>query len=231
MMSANLVPYQTMSMSRRQVVAGLALLGAAAVAAMRRPDKALNSLGHHKLEDIIPERIGRWQFVTTSGLVVPPEDQLALAVYSQTLTRVYSDGKAPIWLLIAYSADQTGFLQVHRPEFCYSAAGYALSDFAPHRIEVDPSTVITTNSLTAVRDNSVEKLIYWTRIGHHIPRTWTQQKLTVAEDNLRGFVPDASLVRISTAGIDEPATMQILDEFTRALIASVARPLRPAFVA
>lgn len=230
-MTAPFAPNRSLSMSRREVVAGLALLGAAGVAAMRRPEKSLNFLGGHKLEDIIPKRIGPWQFVTTSGLVVPPEDQLALTVYSQTLTRVYSDGKVPIWLLIAYSADQTGFLQVHRPEFCYSAAGYALSDFAPHRIEIGPSKVITTNSLTAVRDNSVERLIYWTRIGHHIPRTWTQQKFTVAEDNLRGFVPDASLIRISTAGVDEKAAMQILDEFVKALVASVPGPLRPAFVA
>lgn len=230
-MSLKFFADHSVSMSRREVVAGLSLLSAAGVAAMRRPDSRLNSLGDHKLEDIIPDRIGPWQFVTTSGLVVPPEDQLALAVYSQTLTRVYSDGKMPIWLLVAYSADQTGFLQVHRPEFCYSAAGYALTDFAPHRISISSSKSITANSLTAVRDNSVEKLIYWTRIGHYIPQTWTQQKLTVAEENLRGFVPDAALVRISTIGVDETQAMQVLDGFAKAMIASVPEPLRPAFVA
>jgi len=230
-MSAEVPPNRTRWMSRREVVAGLALLGAGGLAAMRRPERRLNSLANHKLEDIIPKRIGAWQFVTTSGLVVPPEDQLALTLYSQTLTRVYSDGHSPIWLLIAYSADQTGFLQVHRPEFCYSAAGYTLSDFAPHRIEIGPAKILTTNSLTAVRDNSVERLIYWTRIGRRIPQTWTQQKLTVAEDNLRGFVPDAALVRISTAGMDEAAAMQILDQFVKAMVASVPEPLRGAFVA
>lgn len=229
-MSAQFPPDRTRLISRREVIAGLAMLSAAGVAAMRRPDKRLDYLGNRKLEDVIPTRIGPWQFATTSGLVVPPQDQLA-TVYSQLLTRVYFDGKVPIWLLIAYSADQTGFLQVHRPEFCYSAAGYSLSQFVPHRIDLGPSSTLTTNSLTAVREDSNEKLVYWTRIGHQVPQTWGQQKLTVAEENLRGFIPDAALVRVSTAGLDEAAAMQTLDQFVKAMIASVPQPLRRAFVA
>ena len=136
-MSAEFPPDRTRALSRREVITGLAMLSAAGVAVARRPDKRLDYLGDFKLEKVIPDQIGPWKFVTASGLVVPPEDQLALTVYSQLLTRVYYDGKTPIWLLIAYSADQTGFLQVHRPEFCYTAAGYTLSQFEPHRINLD----------------------------------------------------------------------------------------------
>ena len=107
------------------------MLGAAGW--LRRESRISDRLSWgHKLEDVVPKRIGRWDFVTSSGLVIRPRSA-PLAVYSQLLTRVYLDGKAPIWLLIAYSAEQTGFLQVHRPEFCYTAAGYRLSDFATHR--------------------------------------------------------------------------------------------------
>ena len=70
---------------------------------------------------------------------------------------------------------------------------------------MDSAKSITTNSLTAIRDEANEKLVYWTRIGHHVPLSWAQQKLTVAEENLQGFVPDAALVRISTQGLDEAA--------------------------
>jgi EpsI family protein len=229
--SKDFSPPRSNLLSRREVVTGLAMLGAAGVAVARKPSIPINYLGAHKLEDAIPKRIGRWDFVTNSGLVVAPEDQLVLAVYSQLLTRVYYDGKAPIWLLIAYSADQTGFLQVHRPEFCYTAAGYELSDFAPHQINLDGSTSITTNSLTAVRADSTEKLIYWTRIGNHIPLSWAQQKLTVAEDNLQRLIPDAALVRISTIGIDEATAMKTMDEFVRSMLASVPPPLKRVFIA
>src|SRR5438046_364068 len=170
-------------LSRRQVLAGLLMASAAVVAAARKTNGRLDYLGAHTLEDIVPKRIGRWQFVTTSGLVIPPNDQLALAIYSQLLTRVYSDGVNSVMLLIAYSASETGFLQVHRPEFCYTAAGYRLSDFAHHKIQFQDSRGFTTNSLTAERDASTEKLVYWTRIGNHIPLSWAQQKLAFAEDN------------------------------------------------
>ena len=171
-------------LSRREVVAGLAMLSAAGIAAARKPDIPINYIGQHKLDQIVPEQIGRWKFVTSSGLVTAPPDQLQQAVYSQLLTRVYSDGDMPIFMLLAYSANQTGFLQVHRPEFCYTAAGYRLSDFAKHEIQLDPSKQIATNSLTAVREDMNEKMVYWTRIGNDVPLSWTQQKLAVAKDNL-----------------------------------------------
>src|SRR3954470_637697 len=156
-------------LSRREVVAGLAMLSAAGIAAARKPDIPIDYMGQHKLDQIVPEQIGRWKFVTSSGLVTAPPDQLQQAVYSQLLTRVYSDGDMPIFLLLAYSANQTGFLQVHRPEFCYTAAGYRLSDFAKHEIQLDPSKQIATNSLTAVREDMNEKMVYWTRIGNDVP--------------------------------------------------------------
>jgi len=230
-MSKDFPPPRSRLLTRREVVAGVAMLGAAGLAAARKPSIPINYLGSHKLDDVIPERIGRWDFVTNSGLVVAPEDQLALAVYSQLLTRVYYDGKVPIWLLIAYSADQTGFLQVHRPEFCYTAAGYQLSDFAPHTIGLGGSAAITTNSMTAIRDDRNEKLIYWTRIGNHVPLSWAQQKLTVAEDNLQRLIPDAALVRVSTIGVDEAAAMANMDQFVRAMLASLSPPLRRVFIA
>jgi EpsI family protein len=217
-------------LSRREVLTGVAMLSAAGVAAARTPDIKLNYLGNHKLDDVLPANIGRWKFVSTSGLVVPPSDQLALALYSQTITRVYSDGNVPIMLLIDYSATQNGFLQVHRPEFCYTAAGFALSDFARHAVALNPEKVLSVNTMSATRDGGGEKLLYWVRIGNHIPLSWAQQKLVFAEDNLRKLVPDSVLVRVSTPLGSEGPSMQVLDEFVRAMIDATAPPLRRVFV-
>lgn len=229
-MSAEFPPPRTRTLSRREVVTGLALLGAAGVAAARKPSIPINYLGSRKLEDIVPTKIGPWQFVTNSGLVTAPEDQLQLVVYSQLLTRTYFDGTTPIWLLIAYSADQTGFLQVHRPEFCYTAAGFQLSDQAPHTIRLASGNAITTNSLTAVREDSTEKMIYWTRIGNHVPLSWTEQKLTVARDNLQRLIPDAALVRISTVGLDEASALATMDRFVRSMISSIQPAMQRVFI-
>ena len=85
--------------NRRKFLLG-ALFGGAAIAAyVRAPHTKIDLLGPHKLENLIPKSIGPWNFVAASGLVVPPEDQLAKAIYSQLLTRVYWDGQnSPIML-------------------------------------------------------------------------------------------------------------------------------------
>jgi EpsI family protein len=230
-MTEAVLPVERASLSRRQVLTGLLMASAAAVAAVRKPNIRLNYLGNYNLEDVVPKRIGRWNFVTNSGLVIPPNDQLQLALYSQLLTRVYSDGNNSIELLIAYSASETGFLQVHRPEFCYTAAGYQLSDFALHKVQLPGPHSLTANTLTAMRDSSTEKLLYWVRIGDDIPHSWSGQKLTFAEDNLRRLIPDAALIRISAVGLDDAQALAMIDEFAREMIASVPGPLRRVFVA
>jgi EpsI family protein len=217
-------------LSRREIVCGLAMAGAAGVAFARHPDIKLDYLGDHKLDQVVPRQVGRWNFVSSSGLVVPPKDQLALTLYSQLLTRIYYDGETPIMLLIAYSASQNGFLQVHRPEFCYTAAGYQLSEFAPHDVRLGESNSIRVNTLTATRDGSNEKLLYWTRIGNHIPLSWPQQKLVFAEDNLKRLIPDAALIRVSTVGADERRSMQVLDTFVQSMISAIRPDLRRIFV-
>src|SRR4051812_38890926 len=122
---------------RRKFLIGLVFCSATGLAAWRRPDEKLDYLGRHKLEDLVPKCIGRWNFVAASGLVIPPDDQLVRATYSQLLTRVYWDGKsAPIMLLLAQSGSQTGFLQIHRPETCYTASGFSISAVRPHPIQV-----------------------------------------------------------------------------------------------
>jgi EpsI family protein len=217
--------------SRRAMLAGLLMFGAAGVAAVRKPNLPLHYLGNRKLSDIIPTQIGRWTFVANSGVVVPPEDQLQTALYSDLLTGIYSDGKQAIMLLIAYGANQTGFLQVHRPEFCYTAAGFKLSNPREHIIRLAQDASIRAKSLDAARDGVIERLVYWTRIGNDMPFSWTEQKLTIAEDNLRRIIPDATLVRVSTIVEGEEQALGSVDDFVRALIQTVPQQQRRIFVA
>jgi EpsI family protein len=219
------------AVDRRKVLLGLLFGSAAAIAAWRQPRRRLDYLGREKLEDLIPKTIGQWKFVAASGLVIPPEDQLSRTLYSQLLTRVYSDGQnTPVMLLIAQSAGQTGILQVHRPETCYPASGFAITPVEQHDIPLGPAT-LRTNMLSATSEDATEHIVYWTRVGDRVPTTWKQQKLDVAEDNLRGVIPDAVLVRISTVNSDPAAAEAILDAFARSLIGSVPPLRRPVLIA
>ena len=206
---------------RRKLLLGLLFASAAGLAAWRQPSKHLDYLGKAKLDDIVPKTIGPWKFVAASGLVVPPEDQMLRTLYSQLLTRVYDDGiNSPVMLLMAQSGSQTGVLQVHRPETCYTAGGYQISPVSPHPIRL-ASEVLPANSMDATFEGLTEHVIYWTRVGNRVPASWSQQKLAVAEQNLRGIIPDAILVRVSTVSPDGPSARASLDAFTRAMLASV----------
>lgn len=216
---------------RRKVLVGLLFCSAAGVAAWRQPTKHLDYLGKAKLEDVVPKTIGKWKFVAASGLVVPPEDQLSKAIYSQMLTRVYFDGEnPPIMLLVAQSGSQTGVLQIHRPEFCYTAGGYRLSPAPPQQIPIGPK-VLTTTSLDATAEGRTEHIAYWTRVGDRMPLSWKGQRWAVAEQNLRGIIPDAILIRISSVNPDAGAARAAIEGFTRAMVESVAPNWRSVFVA
>lgn len=217
--------------TRRELLVGSLFLATAGITVARLPNRSLDYLGDNKLEAIVPKAFGRWKFISASGLVVPTEDQYALTLYSQQLTRVYWDGVgAPIMLLIAAGSNQTGFLQVHRPEFCYTAAGFELGEAQPQSVDLGDGHRIVANKLLASRGGQSEWLLYWTRVGTQIPASWTKQRLAIAKDNLNQLIPDAVLVRASTIMPDGKEAEGLLGEFIQAMVASVAPPLRRAFV-
>lgn len=229
-MDNDTAPRPPARMDRRSVLIGGALLATGASAAALAPRTVMDGLGRRKLEDVIPTQIGPWRFHTKSGLVVPTSDQLSDALYQQLLTRVYvAPDRSPVMLLIAYGASQTGVLQVHRPEVCYPATGYALSPSTVVEVPV-PGDRIKAVGLTAEADARTEQLIYWTRVGRDRPRTWAEQRMSVARANLRGELPDAVLVRVSTLSPDAGAAFASLSGFVNLLTSAVAPSTRAFLV-
>lgn len=215
---------------RRKFLIGVLFCSAAGFAAWRQPRVKLDYLGGQTLEDLVPKTIGPWTFVTASGLVVPPEDELSSSLYSHMLTRVYSDGQNPnVMLLMAQNGSQSGFLQIHRPEVCYTAGGYHISALSPHPIQIG-SKLLVANSIDASAGGPTEHVIYWTRVGNMLPKSWKQQKLAVAEQNLEGIIPDAILVRVSCVTDDADAARTTMDAFVRALINSIPPNRRSVFI-
>ncbi|UUR06956.1 exosortase-associated protein EpsI, V-type [Sphingomonas glaciei] len=206
------------SLDRRRFLIGGLLAAGAATAYARKPSQAINYLGDRKLEDLVPKKIGSWEYLTSSGLVVPTEDALSAALYSQLVTRVYTNGTdAPMMLLVAQGGGQSGVLQIHRPEFCYPAGGFELSAIVPVPLPVAGSA-IDVNRLTATLPGRAEQIVYWTRVGNHMPVTWAEQRMAVAMDNLKGLIPDAVLTRISTIDTDGDAAFARLADFAEQLL-------------
>lgn len=213
------------TLSRRQTLIGAGFLAAAATSLVLKPHRTQNLLGNGKLDDLVPKQIGGWQFNTASGLVLPPADQLRDKLYSQLLTRVYvRDGVPPVMLLIAYSGSQDGTLQVHRPEVCYPAAGYRLTEVAPHTLDLAPGVTLPSRVVVAETGVRREQLVYWTRQGSHFPTTWGEQRRAVIAENFAGIIPDGVLVRLSTTG--DGVLTPLLDGFARDLYRVVGSRMR-----
>ncbi|WP_205481678.1 exosortase-associated protein EpsI, V-type [Sphingomonas arenae] len=228
-MSTEVTLPQRATLDRRKFLLGGSFAAVAAVAAWRQPSERIDFLGKRKLEDIVPKRFGAWEFASNSGLVIPPEDQLSSLLYSQMLTRVYSSGDDSIMLLIAQSAGQTGVLQVHRPEVCYPAGGYKLSAVVPMTVPLGHGSLVA-NTLTATADTRNEQILYWTRIGTHLPVSWAQQRMAVATDNLKGKIPDAVLLRISMVSTNRERAFQVMSDFARQMLQAMPPASRRVLV-
>lgn len=205
--------------SRRDLLIGGASLAAAGVAYARMPHDPMMLIGKDQLDKIIPLKVGSWSFDTTSGLVLPPPDQLARLLYDQQVARSYtSPDQLPVMLLLAYGSSQSGMLQIHRPEICYPASGFKLSETEVTSIPLSGDHAIASRSFTADSDTRVEQVLYWTRIGELVPTGWWSQRLAVVRSNLSGAIPDGLLVRLSTVSSDAAQAQATLKAFARAMI-------------
>lgn len=218
-------------LNRRRLLIGGALAATSGLVLARQPQERIDYLGKAKLEKLVPTKVGGWEFLTTSGLVVPPEDELSDALYSSLLTRVYSNENDPaIMLLIAQSAGQTGMLQVHRPEYCYPAGGFQLSPIIQRPLVGGGGFRIDVNQLTATGPGRSEQILYWTRVGDQMPISWSQQRMAIAIDNLKGRIPDAVLVRVSTIDPDGNAAFARMAAFVEQMLGGMSAAGRKVLI-
>lgn len=213
-------------MNRRDILLGGSLIAAAGAAAALTPRKRLVLLDDRKLDDIVPNKIGAWTTMPSDAFVLPKSPgSLADRLYSQTLTRLYaSDAHPPVMLVIAYGAVQNDLLQLHRPEACYAAVGYVISGSKTVDVALGPQTQLPVRELSATTDTRAEQVCYWTRIGDDLPTDGASQRMVKLRQQMRGYLSDGVLVRVSTVGEATPELFAQLREFAASMVAA----MRPA---
>lgn len=219
-------------MNRRDVLLGGALLTAAGAAAALTPRQRLVLLGDQTLDDIIPDRIGSWSHVQSAGFVLPKSPgSLADRLYSQTLTRLYaSPDRPPVMLVIAYGAVQNDLLQLHRPEVCYSAVGFTISDSQRATVPLGGGAVLPVRELIASTESRIEEICYWTRIGDDLPTDGREQRWVKLRQQMRGYLADGILVRMSTLGGVDERLFPELRRFAADMIEAVKPADRPVLI-
>ena len=183
-----------------------------------------------ELDKAIPQQFGRWTYTPSIGLVTPSEpegvtetEKTEAKVYSQELGRGYRDQEGHVvMLLVAYGPVQNYRLKSHRPEVCYTAAGFRVSNKVtaqvPYRAGAAP---VTLERLITERESRFEPVSYWRRVGNDISTGVFENQITRLKYGLRGLIPDGALVRVSTIGLPADLAFKLQDEFIRDLINAV----------
>ena len=203
--------------SLRSLVLSLALLGAVVCTAMLTPTQPLAA--KRPVPDLsagIPKRLGDWSMENNALIaLVSPELQASVQrIYSQTVNRIYVNGNGErIMLAIAYGGDQLGNeLQVHRPEYCYQAQGFALTDLRDGYIST-ASGDLPVRRLVARQGGRIEPITYWMTVGDEATLPGIQRKFAQLRHGLKGQIADGMLIRISSLGGDAEQAFGLHEAF------------------
>jgi EpsI family protein len=204
--------------ARRDVIVGACLLGAAGAAYVGFPRRSIVAV-RGSIKDVLPPRFGDWIGAPDTGFVTPPEDERkAAAIYDEQLTLAYRNSAgARIMLLLAYARTQSSMLMVHRPESCYPGAGFKITSDRAVSIQLAPNLPVPGRFISAQQLPRIEQVLYWTRLGNEFVASWDEERESLARQNLRGFVPDGALVRVSVVDVDETRSRDLLLQFVAEL--------------
>ena len=187
---------------RRDMIFGLGCAAAAGGALWMRPDNYLRLMPAAKLEKMIPETFGPWAIDRSLGVVLPPsEGSLADRLYDEIMARAYfqpENGEArPVMCLMTYGARQSDALQLHRPETCYPAVGFQITEYRKTALALPSGGKLPIVEISARLGERNEDLIYWTRVGEDLPQDAGEQRNKRLRASLAGNVGDGVLVRMS----------------------------------
>jgi EpsI family protein len=209
----------------RALVLSLSMVGASAAAVYLTP-KQLYTKDYRPevtLEQMIPSQFGTWRVdAGQPQQVVNPTVQVQLAqLYSDSLSRVYVNAQGErIMLSLAYGADQSRAMQVHKPEVCYDAQGFKIVASRKSDAQYGGAPVPIMR-LIAKNGPRNEPISYWIRSGDYLVRGWLEQNIARVKNGLiKGHVPDGLLVRVSTIDTDAEAAYKLQDQFMTELLSS-----------
>ncbi len=220
--------------SRRDLLIGAACLTGAAAAYGLVPRHRVSLLAAKaRVEQIVPTAFDGWKSRSVSDLVAPKEEgSLAAKLYGETVGRIYSHDRieTEIMMLLAHGQTQSNDLQLHRPEICYPAFGFAITESNALQLTLLGGAMLPVRRLVAVAPDRQETILYWSRLGEYLPLDRKQQQLDRLRMAMKGDIGDGLLARFSVGGSDPKAAVTVLSAFIPALVESVASENRKVLI-
>ena len=221
-----------MKLNRTQIiVASAAMIIAAILAQVLTPRELMaRTTASLNLQKVIPQSFGTWTLVPSISPVTPAEpegyiqpDRYSPKIYSQEVARGYSDGRGNIvMLMVAYGPVQNYRMKAHRPEICYTANGFRVSNKYKTQVSYrNGAKPINVTRLTTQRETRLEPVSYWMRVGNDIATGPIESQIIRLKYGLHGIIPDGALIRVSTIGLSPDESFKLQDKFIRDLLAAI----------
>lgn len=211
---------------RAAVALFLLMLTAAGLASSLKPNvKAATAISRIDLQTMIPRQFADWRIDDSVVPVQPaPEVQAKLGqIYDQTLSRTYVNSQGQrIMLSIAYGSNQSDSVQVHRPEVCYTAQGFAVSEEAFGTVATDQGLLPVKRLLASHQGLRTEPITYWITVGNEATYVGIRQKLVQLKYGLIGQIPDGILVRVSSIDRNKSAAYALQEAFIQNMLKALS---------
>lgn len=225
--------YAKVNLKRRSIILAALMASTSLGAMLATPKPQVTSESQMPdLERLVPESFGRWVLDrSVIPLAVSPEVAQTLSViYDRTLSRTYVNEKGQrVMLSIAYGANQSRALQLHKPEVCYAAQGFRLSNIRLGQWQFSGITIPTMH-LVGSQGARTEPVTYWMRIGDDIARGWFEQNKVRLKYGTRGQIPDGVLFRVSNISPNLDASYELQQQFVQDMLGVMTPQVRAVFV-
>jgi EpsI family protein len=174
------------------------------------------------LTQLIPESFADWKEIKQSSrqIVNPQQTAILDEIYSETLARAYINSAGIVVMLsVAYGANQSRDLQIHRPEVCYSAQGFQIISTQKTSVPTGLGS-IPAMQVIARQGQRNEPITYWVRIGEKVVRGNIEQGLARLGYGLNGVIADGVLFRVSTISADTTQAYMTQQKFIDELLSA-----------
>ena len=222
------------SLTRRATLLAIIMLGTSVLSVALTPARRVEA-AQFDLESLIPRQFGEWQEdkqIVQATVVNPQSRELLDKLYSQILTRTYinSSGRR-IMLSIAYGVDQSHDTKIHRPEVCYPAQGFQLTNKWKEVIRAGAMALPVMRIETQL-GNRREPVTYWMRVGNSLVRGSIEQSFAKIGYGLKNQqIPDGILFRVSEINPNTKESLALQDQFIHTLLAALTPANRKILIA
>jgi len=160
-----------------------------------------------------------------------PSLQAALnQIYGQVLARTYINNRGQrVMVSIAYGEDQgTDATAAHRPEFCYTAQGYSVTNLGEQMLSFG-GVPLRVRRLQGDLQTRHEPITYWVTLNQRAVLPGFSRKMEQIRLGLLGQIPDGMLVRVSTISNSREESFQVQEDFLSALNQTMTPEVRARY--